>query len=288
MKKFVTSVIAFSLVLVAYFGVNIMVNSHLNSKQVKVGDSKIIAVGDSHIMTAVDPQFSMDLINIAQSSEPYLASYLKIKKILESQSEVETVVLGLGYHNLSGYYDQKLLTNESTAIFDNNIQLLGTYELSNQSYDFERYVNSFLKNQCIYPQLKKRYLGAYKATRSDLAKADLSQTVKKHFYEEEQIHDFSDTFNLFYLGQIVNLCSDYNINLVLAKTPTTKKYMSQVPIVYRGKLQAVVANFKKKGVYTFALEIEDKEVYFKDHSHLSAQGAQVFTPKLLDYIARLK
>ncbi len=263
-------------------------NRYLNAKQLRVKDCKVIAIGDSHIMTGINPGFSNTIKNYAQSSEPYVASYLKIKKLLSGNPDIGTVLLGFGYHNLSSYYDDKLMTNEATAIFNNNIQLLGRGTLDQLHYDHKRFVNSFIVNQCIYPQINKLYLGDFKNTDSSQDKSNVDQTIAKHFYDGNTIRNFSDSFNLVYLDNIVDLCLEFDVQLVLVRTPTSNAYSRKVPNPFKNKYLSIVRYMNKRGINTFASNKEASQYYFKDHSHLSSKGAGVFTPLLLNYIESIK
>ena len=284
MIKFIKSSTLFVLLLSIYLLSNIAVNNYLNSLKLKSDNSEIVAIGDSHIMTGVNPSLTQNMKNYAQSSEPYLASYLKIDKLVSDNPEISVVLLGFGYHNLSSYYDDKLVTNESSVIFDNNIQLLSLENLSNFNYDFKRFVDSYLANQCIDPRFKRLYLGGYKETNSKLSEADFPKTIAKHFYRDTTVREFSDSFNIFYLRKIADLCLKKNVKLVLVKTPTSLAYEQGVPNKYKKKYLSVSETMKKRGVETFNTTKAASEFYFKDYSHLSREGACIFTPLLLRYI----
>ena len=263
-------------------------NRYLNAKQLQVKDCTVIAIGDSHIMTGINPSFSNTMKNYAQSSEPYVASYWKIDKLLRGNPDIGVVLLGFGYHNLSSYYDDKLLTNEATAIFNNNIQLLGRNKIDHLDYDHKRFVNSFIVNQCIYPQFDRLYLGGFRNTDSNLEKSNVEKTIAKHFYDGNTIRNFSDSFNLVYLDKIVDLCSEYDVQLVLVRTPTSSAYYRKVPNSFKSKYLSIVCTMNKRGINTFASNKEASQYYFKDHSNLSTKGAGVFTPLLLNYIESIK
>ncbi|MDB9883038.1 hypothetical protein OAD66_07900 [Bacteroidia bacterium] len=285
MKEFILSVFKFILFVGLYLLTNMGVNTYLNTNSLKVNNCKIIVIGDSHLMTGVNPNFADGLKNYAQSSEPYLASYLKLQKLLSGNSEISRVLLGFGYHNLSAYYDEKLLTNESSAIFNNNIQLLSANAFKGLDYDKERYLNSYLKKQCIYPQWgKKLYLGEFKITKSQKLKGDLNQTIFKHFYKDKSLLKFSDSFNLYYLEKIVNLCSEYNVKLTLVRTPTSSEYSRKVPRLYRDKYLEVCKAYIAQGVGVFHARENDDIFYYKDYTHLSTEGADIFTPLLINQI----
>jgi hypothetical protein len=260
------------------------INNYLNSRSVELDNSQIIAIGDSHIMTGLNPNLASKMRNFAQSSEPYLASFLKIHKLLGDNPQISVVILGFGYHNLSSYYDDKLTTNESSTIFDNNIQLLSFGDLSDFDYNRKRFANSYLANQCIYPRFKRLYLGQYKKTETNLSKADLSNTLAKHFYKDTLVRDFSESFNVVFLYKIANLCLENNIRLILVKTPTTLAYEEGVPSKYKKKYLDISTSMMKHGVETFIPTKDASKFSFKDYSHLSGDGAGIFTPLLLRYI----
>ena len=108
--------------------------------------------------------------------------------------------------------------------------------------------------------------------------------LQNTFTETPQFENFLIPLIFFYLHKIADLCLKKNVKLVLVKTPTSLAYEQGVPNKYKKKYLSVSETMKKRGVETFNTTKAASEFYFKDYSHLSREGACIFTPLLLRYI----
>ena len=67
-----------------------------------------MVVGHSHPECAYNDLIIQDMVNIAQSREPYFYSYLKIRKVLEQNQNIQTVFVEYTNNNVSSIMDDWL------------------------------------------------------------------------------------------------------------------------------------------------------------------------------------
>ena len=106
MKKFLIRLILFALI-IASFITGLIIVSDFAIKQRKhillklSNDTDIVFAGNSTVECAVDDKLIAGSVNIAQSGEAYLYSYVKIKALSEVNKQIKTVFLGFSYRRSS-------------------------------------------------------------------------------------------------------------------------------------------------------------------------------------------
>jgi len=75
-------------------------------------DTHLLIVGDSHPATALNDTIIPHALNLSQTGEAYFFTYYKLRELLRHNPQVETVVLGYGYHNLQDGQDRRIFQDK--------------------------------------------------------------------------------------------------------------------------------------------------------------------------------
>ncbi len=295
MKKFIKRVSLFGIILSVYMGGVFLVNLHyMNSENpaLKWDDCKILAIGDSHLQLAINPQFLEFSKNISQPAEPYYISYWKVKKLLGINKNIDTVLLGFSYHNISACTDRLLINpNSAGDIFGRIYPIQELDDLKNVGIDKATYYKILVRKMCVYPYKSHTgYVGAYLAkTKSDVS--NYESRIEKHFFIKKNLGEKNSgkektgkkniglsSVYLEYLNRIKNLCEEKHVKLILVTTPLYKEYLNRVPENIKDEYDRLKLKFTKEGVvvldYSNAFS-EDSD--FFDCDHINKTGAEKFT-----------
>ena len=122
MKKFIKQIILFILIYILILGINFSLNLYFINTIPPMVNANTLIIGDSHPQTAINPKLLNNAENLSQSAEPYLITYFKLKKLLDT-NKINTVILGYSYHNLSAFNDKKFIDSKwSKKMFQRNLQ----------------------------------------------------------------------------------------------------------------------------------------------------------------------
>lgn len=254
------------------------------SKYNTKNDTQAIIVGDSHGETAINDKIINNVMNICQGGSAYFYSYLKIKKLLDDNKDINTVVLGYSPQDIEKkrdrwVKDEKYLKANLKKHFhllppDDffYIFLLNPYEVIKSSLSTPLYnLEIFFKN----PQKIMNRLGGYlHVTDNKLEKA-------KEIFNSNK-GDMQDGFSycqIDYLLKIYNLCTNRNIKFVLLCTPVhpllkdnnmrNEELMSQYKTLISGKMS--------QAVFIDHSAIQIPQNGYRDLEHLNHVGAKIYS-----------
>jgi hypothetical protein len=297
MKKFLIRLILFALI-IASFTTGVVLVSDYTIKQRKnillklSNDVDIVFAGNSTVECAVDDNLIARSVNIAQSGEAYLYSYVKIKALSEVNKQIKTVFLGFSYGDLLmdkevtwlcsdefiiekvQYYNYLLDTPEKDLLIRNNPK---AYFKGLTKSVF----NSFISTLKSYSQKSSSHklanFGGYKYLVRDKLKTDPGVDSKNEAavvksYQQEK-----------YIKMISELCREHSIKLVLFNTPKHRSYYENVnkdilQIWYDTRNSLDRDSLLDLSTY----ELPDS--CFGDLSHLNYRGAKLFSQYLNEII----
>jgi len=275
----------FILLLIAFFSFN------LSSKKYTIASNiSEIYVGDSHIRLSVNDSLLTKSKNLGENSEAFYFSYYKIKKILSANPNIKKLYLGVSYHSLSDYYDNYIFGEYSSVISQCYFFTLPVngqlkylyYNVKNLSY----YKGIIESGVCKLYKKNVPFLGAYSnefGQTSASVKTMNDRLNEQFFYANGKLKYFSLN-QLFYLKEIINLCKDYDIDLVFFNTPLHSYYRNKLPKEYIEKYNTLIKEENLNLIDFSALPLND-DCYIPDGDHVSQKGASIMTIELKKIIS---
>jgi hypothetical protein len=252
-----------------------MIISHASFKLPE--DRTILVVGDSHSECAINDDIFTHGVNVSQMGNAYLYSYVKIKKFLEENTRIDTILLSFHYIILTKEFNSwvdsdivlpqyfTLYTADEWLIYIKNpafFKSLFKFPVSN--------VNNLLKfvitGQLTYKDL---YIGGYQRLDRDKLKEDIDRQNN----DSLEINEEYSWYQLHYLLKIVDLCSKKNVELILFNSP----------IYDSAKYGANDNLLKYYNIYLRGIKYMDysdfplPEFGYGDISHLNYKGAEIFS-----------
>jgi hypothetical protein len=263
-----------------------IISSQIRDYQLDSGISEIF-IGDSHIQSAVNDTLIATGKNFGQFSESVYYSFFKLKLILTSNPNIKKVYLGFSYHSLSNYYDDFAKGKYAQSVSPKYFFILPFGEqfkhvLWNLNV-FPSYIKSILKSgiKNLLSENNYTFSGGYsnRFSKASAVKISMDKRLNYQFYTDKQLNDFS-AINQFYLNEIISLCKNNNVELVLFNTPMHVYYRSNVPIEYINKYNNIKEIYKLKVIDFSELALED-DCYLPDGEHVSEKGALLTTKEFL-------
>lgn len=261
----------FIITILGFLSINFLINEKGNFK-VK-GKNSTYIMGHSHAEFAYNDSLIENTKNFANSAEPYFYTYSKLKKLSESNSDLEYVILEFSNNSVSKAMDdwiwnERYLNHRFTfyAPFLNTSQIavliLGNPINSLENF-FKSLVNNFWKivrNDVNYIT----YFGKYSALTREMPDEPEIE------FELEQNSEISEK-NLEYLDKIVSFCRNNKIHLIFIRTP---QHESCSELANEKTFQSIYQNKYSSipflDLQEFPLEIND----FADVEHLNQNGAR--------------
>jgi hypothetical protein len=250
-------------------------------------DPKInkVIMGDSHISCGVNDQLIPSTISVANTNESYIYTYYKLKKLLDTKAKIDTVFLGVGYHNFPAS-----ASNGTFNMVHRHIYFLPLH-IINHIFKLK---NSSSQSQWI-PFLKLNFMNAGSFETQPywggyLSNINEKGPVKKDMDKRLQIQYYSnDPETLFSVNQIqyfeaiIDLCKQHSIVPIGLNMPLDPYYESNVPKAYKEKYLNLTKNIK---VIDFKeLNFSPKD-FLPDGDHVSTKGAAKATLFLKNFIGR--
>ena len=280
MRKFFKNIALFSILILSYLLINFAINLYfINSNKIKITNNTII-MGDSHAQKLFYSKLiSKSTRNIAQSAEPYVITYYKLKKILETNT-FDTLVLAFCHHNISGFNDHKF-TDKTWA-----------YEMMERSYpitwqliftneypvDRSAYIGTIIEEMCYYPhKTHGRYIEKYSNLNNKKMKRDAKDATWRHYYYNKKNAGIS-TLSINYLKKMITLAKAHNIYTVLMTSPVHKSYFDLIPKNFKDKFEELKTEFQKQGIPVFDdSQFQYKDKYFLNSDHLNKKGSKLYS-----------
>lgn len=266
----------FFIVFIAYLN-KISDNYELNPEK------EILFLGDSHIECAVNDSLIPKSLNLGKSSESYYFSYYKLKKLLENNSSIKQVYLGVSYHNVSNYYDQFITGKYSSDIAQNYYYILPVKEQAKMFYwnkgNLVLFVKSIVKIgfSKIVNRNKHSFLGGFKNNFENMTavKSSMDKRLLFQYYDAEETKSFSE-LNISYLSKIVELCKQNNIKIAALNTPIHYYYHKKIPSIYKNKINEIIQLNQIKYIDLSELNLNNYD-YIPDGDHFSKSGSTMTT-----------
>ncbi len=319
MKTFLQRVAEFSILALFLFGLllvpyNFLVNKEIDEVHLLRPEAQVLVLGDSHPECAVNDLKYPIFENRARSAEIYFLTYFKLKNILERKPKLQAICIAYNYFSLAKgrqelFYDKKqegyrhFFQSKDISIWrnlHNNPRHYGYTTKDNAiSIFFSSYFASIecIKNLIKYQRPNYSHLVEYKGaflhkhTKSiNIEKITLKmqkpeKSIAKRTDGEYQAADLEEMM----LRLMLDLAKEHNIPVVLINTPEHPikvNNTAQNAIDYHLK----VAEDLKREYGVHFLNYHDMDLpdnCFYDLGHLNVEGANRFTPILLEDLKKL-
>lgn len=254
----------------------------------------ILILGDSHTECALNDSLISFAVNISSSADAYFYSYLKLKKFVENNPQINTIILGFGYHDLGfsleeWIYGDKFILEKFPKYFCfmNVTEILQVIKfkprlapgLVPEIYRaaFKLTIKSILGNN--YKQVG---FGSYLDLLYNKLKEDI-QRLKKEKNRDEIKFNYSPT-QVKYLLLISDFCKKHNIRLILLSTPIYKNLKEN----YKNIKEYYYIFYKKYLSNNTLLDFSNENLSdssFADCEHLNYLGARDFSKFVNNKIA---
>ena len=272
--------------LVLYFGINVAINYGIYSNQnVDLGQLDVLILGDSHPQKSIQPELFSNAKNISQQAEPYILSYWKLKKILESH-QLDTLILGFAPHNISEFNDLKFSKEKwAPEMFRRSYPIENFEAIENQiSVDFKSYYKTLWKQISFYPKKDhQNYIGQYSINESSDV-SDWQKIINRHFYWDDEQLGVSE-LSISYLDSIVEISRKNNMTLVLVNTPVHENYANQIPADVQNKFENLKRKYQDQAIiFDFNKNHNYPNTLFFNSDHLNEKGAKQFTNTLKSFM----
>lgn len=262
----------------------------------------ILVCGDSHTQSAINDAEFKNILNVSQSSEPYLASFNVIRTLTNNNPQIKTIVLGYSFHSLSNTSDDVVYKEKYKVdfyarympIFDiESIAIISKHNLRGLIKSIPNSLNTWntLKNLPNIHEIDyKNYIffgNYYMSKTSNFNEKTIKSSIQRHYFEENKIANFS-IIQEKYLTKIVNLCSEKKLKLFLINTPITNCYLKKIPEKF---IKNYYNTIKKIGDKAFLIDFHNlklKKYCFGDGDHINTYGAKILSDKLDSIFIKIK
>lgn len=251
------------------------------------GDGRnILVVGDSHTECAIDDNIFSRSVNISLSATSYAVSFLKIKRMIQDNPRIDTVLLSFHSNSLSPdaeSWNKGDIINEHLAILVFLSEFKDIYPLvRNVDFYFAFAKATFTPH--ILKMLAKRFrgqvesiksvpVGGYKRLDRDKLRIDIDQLGNN---DPERVVMDTSSLQYHYLQRTILLCNQAEVKLILINCPIYKvdRYMERVRF---DSLRTAL--FPGVDYLDFsAFPLPDR--CYGDITHLNYRGAEIFSTYL--------
>ena len=292
MKKFIIRLTCFCIitiaVLVAMVGITIFI---MQQASFKIDHSKnILVLGASLTEAGIDDTVFKRAINLSQSGTAYMYSYCKLKKILENNPQIDTVLLSFNYSELTENKDIMiqgeeylvphvsflitLLSKDEFMVYKDKIVLLQAIlkvPIRNAGS-----IVRFFKSPTDFSYKDLRIGDFAKLHRHELPQSSKNRQVVDSLTEKESF------LQRDYLLKMVDCCKEHHVKLILLCTPIYKSefYENTAKLLEYHKKYVNEIDFLDYSNFKFP-----DDSYYAGVIHLNYKGAEFFTNYLQKNLA---
>lgn len=242
----------------------------------------ILVLGDSNPECAVNDSIFDRAYNMSSSGDSYFYSYLKLKKVIDTNKQIDTVLIGFAPHNI---VDNDWLIDASNMHEKLNHYIgVMSYEDLKLIYRLQPQktitaIPTFFVRSVI--NIKQKTLGKviqYPGGFIALDRNKLDEDVKR--LEEEKLLPQEELlvtdYEIQYLNKILILCKKNGLYPILLNTPKRKEVLEHENYGVK-KFEAFYdENLSHISCADYSKMLVNKE-YFGDLVHLNYQGANYFS-----------
>lgn len=288
MRKFLIKTTAYIstiiIIIVLMSSLSILIVSEVSFKLDE--NKNILVLGASSTECAINDTILTNYLNLSQSAEALIFTYVKLNEILKTNMNIDTVLLAYSYDILLEGRDEwimgeiKMKDNISRYISFFNFDELKIFipELSFWStivdlpYLNKKAIVSYLANKHDFSYTELR-LGRYQYLIRDRLSVDIARRNEQTTLNLNEYTHYSKYQNE-YLLKIIKLCKNYNVKLILINTPMYTSAISNFAINQFYQYHALhYLDIPFIDCSSFVLD----DSCYADVKHLNYKGAKVFS-----------
>lgn len=277
-KLIINTVIIFSLALLLE-GLLIGIVCHVErSVSYKLPKEKTILVaGDSSCECAINPEYFSSAVNVASSGTATLFTYMKIRKFVEENPQIDKVViscqpntfiskswLSIAFTIKIPAYISLLEKNEVADVLDNKYFYIGLLKTPFQEFGATLRI-IYKKLQGLDTSYQELNIGRFRALNGSI--------ITENQQKKTLLFDRNDIIRLhqLYFDKIIQYLNDKEVEVILLNTP---KYVDII-----GFDEFMQEEYPGIRYLNYSACQWDKK-FFKDVDHLNVLGAKKFTALL--------
>lgn len=273
-------------------GISLLCNYAVKLREFKIlsisSDINKVFSGDSNIECAINDSLISRSINIAQSGEAYLYTYVKLKSLLKYNKQINTVFIGFSPLDLLKDTEKRWLLNDEFII-----EKITSYNylmsFSDKSFIIKRkplpYFKGFIKS--IFSNIKVftdsfhsdtlnskiDNFGGYEYVIRDKLQEEIKMnTVMKQIFNDGLIQKK-------YLEKISQLCQEKSIKLILLNTPKHSYLNTNLNEEIKQNWRSERGTLARDSLLDLST-LSYPDSCFGDLTHLNHIGAKLFSKYL--------
>lgn len=276
MKSFFLKILAVTGIVAAILMILVCIRYFtMQSLSWKIPQQKhILFMGASHISRGINDGELESAINFSSPSERYMFTYIKLKRLLAENHQIDTCFIECAPTDLWEHTDDKYFNKNEQAYFiplywaffsEENWKI---YEAC-KSQIFGTIVSTIYKPQYFQKKHIWHDLGSYIGDANNNQKMDRRKVTEAKITQGEYGHDI----NFSYLRKIVELCKRHDVKLYLLYCPV---YHPEYYYDQDAYYQSYKEYFPDVELLDYShCPMADDERY--DAHHLNSKGAEKFT-----------
>lgn len=283
-------------------GLQLILRKAYRPESYKFKNLQTIIAGDSHTHCAIDPKCLSNARNFSFHSEPSLATYYKVKLLLDNNPEVKNLVLSVGIHKFartSSAKDELIGNNQEVLFYDRYNRIIDFSQLKSrrdtkywvgllESYGFPSKNNCKIAIKVLLNRFRSADLpfwgGFSKRPQHHLSDKVVALALKRHYGEmlDRQVTDSSDA-NFKYLKKTSELASSKGIRVYLFASPVSSYYFNGIPLRFKNAFYSQIKSLEASIPHVTLIDYTQKNLpdsCFIDAEHLNYHGAEIISKQL--------
>lgn len=278
MKRFLTNVIILAAIAAFVFAAVIAVKTIVaRNVSLRLPEQKhVVFAGASHIQHGIDDTLLDEGVNMASSSERYMFTYLKLRRLFDENPQIDTVFLQVGPTDLWQHTDDKYFAlNEMSFFIPAYFPWFGEEEwdiyrpqmrdvatlIAQKSFSPDNFRPSQIRLNLGHGTPKEENLGIMDSTKVQASRIDGSH---------------GHGINHRYLRKIMELCGERGVKLYGLYMPMWHQELYYDTDYYR---QVLAEKFSDLDLLDYS-DMALADSCRLDPNHLNWHGAQVMTGEL--------
>jgi hypothetical protein len=254
----------------------------------KIQDNKnILILGDSHTQCAINDSVFKNAINLSESADSYFYSYVKLKRILANNSQIDTLVLGYSTHNISKNQDAWFKDSQINGfklpiyfyLFDNEDMIefikINPLQVPKNAMIIVKRNFSHMYREYHKESINKFGIGGF----LPLTEKHNNPSLSANKNIKNRRKEFS-AIDIEFLKKIYALCKKNKIKVILLNTPTIETKKSSKAFYQKKYFSFAKEELSNATLMDFS-ELSVTKDKFADNSHLNSKGAILFSKFLM-------